>query len=150
MSLKGWAELIHEQRLNELATMNQGRRKEQIAKWIEDDGISDEKAKELWGDYQDLDTSSIITKAIQEKEQKTEEAERFHRYEYEVVNMNIGDDATRVINDYAKKGWRLHTYSQAALDGGGFRAGFLKAFGGPGLSLVNLLTLVFERDRRGS
>jgi hypothetical protein len=64
--------------------------------------------------------------------------------------MQRGGDSCKVINDYARNGWRLHTYSQAALDKGAFAVGFMKAFVGPGLALVNVLTLVFERDRRGN
>jgi hypothetical protein len=94
------------------------------------------------------ETRSITNASKFKQVLDSEKRDQLYRYEYEVVNMKCGDDAASVINDYARNGWRLHTYSQGALDRGAFAAGFMKAFGGPGLALVNVLTLVFERDRR--
>jgi hypothetical protein len=155
MSLKGWAELVHEKRVKDLAEMRPEMRKAQVLLWIAEDSIGYEKARSLWPDYISSPADlGEVEKVIEEREARSQaEAEARdakHRYEYEVVNMRCGEDATPVINAYAQEGWRLHTYSQTALDGGGFMAGWMKAFGGPGLALVNILTLVFERDRRNT
>ena len=155
MSLKGWAELVHEQRIRDLESMSPERRRAKVLEWVREDGLDEQRAKEAWPDYLASPEEQLeIAKKVGERDAANKAAadarEALHRFEYEVVNMTVDSDASSVINRYAKKGWRLHTYSQSALDGGGFKAGFMKAFGGPGIAFVNVLTLVFERDRKGS
>ena len=68
-------------------------------------------------------------------------------YEYKVVKIRRdgrGDEsvvanATSVINEHAREGWRLHTYSQVAL-GTGAMAPIAS------VPLTNVLHLVFERE----
>jgi len=111
----------------------------------------------------DLYLKIVIGEELEEfrkKEEEFKETERVaaaarYKHEYKVIKINrdgrgdqsVVEEAESVINDLAKQGWRLHTYSQAAIDGGGAAAGFMKSFGGPGLYLRNVLHLVFEREK---
>ena len=166
MTLQGWAEQNHPKRLSELAQIPEYRKKEQILQWIKDDGIDELKIRKLWGPHMqeaDLDIAVIkfATKRMEEltesekKELTIEPADErkstnaLHRYEYEVVAIDrdgrmdtaVIRNAYEVINKYSAKGWRLHTYSQAGLGAGGFAKGFA------GKDMVNVLHLVFERER---
>lgn len=70
-----------------------------------------------------------------------------NNYEYKVVKIkrdgkgdeSVVENATSVINDYARQGWKLHTYSQVAL-GTGAMAPIAS------VPLTNVLHLVFERE----
>jgi len=150
MALKGWAELVHEQRLKDLALLSPDKRKEQVAQWIREDGIDEDVAKRLWGSSLGEDLDGVIAEQVKKHEQEWIEADRMHRYEYEVINIEGNQNAKEIINAYAKEGWRLHTFSLTALDAGAFMGGWMKAFGGPGVAFTNVLTLVFERDRRSN
>jgi len=134
MALKGWAELVQEQ----------------VAQWIREDGIDEDVAKRLWGSSLGEDLDGVIAEQVKKHEQEWIEADRMHRYEYEVINIEGNQNAKEIINAYAKEGWRLHTFSLTALDAGAFMGGWMKAFGGPGVAFTNVLTLVFERDRRSN
>lgn len=147
MALKGWAELVHEQRLKDLALLTPDKRKKQIELWIKEDGIDSDKARQLWGNYLNDELDEIIARQVERHEREISEADRRHRYEYEVINIEGNQNANEVINAYAREGWRLHTFSLTALDAGAFTGGFMKAFGGPGVAFTNVLTLVFERER---
>jgi len=150
MELKGWAELVHEKRVKELALLPETRRKKQVLQWIKEDGIDSKKATELWGYVLDSgDIKEEVLAQVEQAEKENARKEAMHRYEYDVVKTGLREDmGAGIIHERAKEGWRLHTYSITALDRGAFEAGFMKAFGGPGLALVNVMTLVFERERQ--
>jgi hypothetical protein len=160
MALKGWAELVHEGRLKELDQMDASMRKSQVLKWIQEDKLDGIRARATWGRVLNESDSfwdqieAVVANAVEEEkvaqEKERVEQERKHRYEYEVINIEGNQNAKEIINAYAREGWRLHTFSLTALDAGAFMGGWMKAFGGPGVAFTNVLTLVFERDRRSN
>ena len=68
------------------------------------------------------------------------------KYEYAVIRVKPEEDVKGRIQAYARKGWRLHTYTEAALESGAFGTSFSRAYGEVGLDLVNVITIVFEKE----
>ena len=76
-----------------------------------------------------------------------------NRLAYKIISIKadgksdeaVVSNAETVINEYADLGWRLHTYSYVAADGGGFIQGAIGQY-----SATNLLHLVFEKEREMS
>lgn len=92
-----------------------------------------EEERENWGEQKKVEERVIDSR---------------YRYEYEVVKIErdnrydtaVVEEAQRVIEKYARQGWKLHTYSQVALSTGA-------AMPIASVPFSNVLHLVFERER---